>query len=272
MLIRFLSAFCIAWNTLAAADAEAKPLTEVLVEASSQLKVNDAAIDYRVQAGTLVLKDELGKERGSIFYTGYFRKGVPSSGRPLIFCFNGGPGAGSVWLNIGLAGPKKIASEDLEFLVPPFSLVENPDSLIDVADLVFIDPIGTGLSVIAPNQDQKNVYGVEEDARLMVQFIQQFTVKMKRWDSPKYLMGESYGGLRAVLAADGLHDEGYFINGLILVSPVLDMQTITYNAGNDLPYILSLPTFAAIAQYHKKPFNHQPTFTTTTKKKLNYST
>lgn len=252
MVIRFFCAICLAWNLLSATDPEVKPLTEVLVEASSQLKVGESTIDYRTQAGTLVLKDDQGKERGAISYTAYFRKGMPSTSRPITFCFNGGPGSGSVWLNIGLAGPKKIASDELEYMVPPFSLVENPDSLIDVTDLVFIDPIGTGLSMIAPNQDQKNVYAVDEDACLMTQFIQQFTVKMRRWDSPKYLMGESYGGLRAILVADRLQDEGYFLNGLILISPALDLQTITYNTGNDLPYILSLPSFAAAAQFHKK--------------------
>lgn len=252
MVIRFLYFFGLFAAALNAVEPEVKPLSELLVEASSQLKVDESAIDYRTQAGTLVLKDDQGKERGSLFYIGYFRKGVPSAGRPITFCFNGGPGAGSVWLNLGLAGPKKVVAKDLEFLIPPYSTVDNPASLIDATDLVFIDPIGTGLSVLAPAQDQKNVYGVEEDACLMTQFIQQFTVKMRRWDSPKYLMGESYGGLRAVLVADRLHDEGYFLNGLFLVSPVLDVQTIFYNIGNDLPYILSLPSFAATAQYHQK--------------------
>jgi carboxypeptidase C (cathepsin A) len=239
-------------RALDAAETDIKPLTELLVESSSQLKIDDAVIDYRAQAGTLVLKDDQGKDKGAIFYSSYFRKGVPSGERPITFCFNGGPGAASVWLNIGLAGPKKIAARDLDFLPPPYFLIDNTASVLDVTDLVFIDPIGTGLSTLAPCQDQKNVYGVEEDAALMAQFIQQFTVKMRRWDSPKYLMGESYGGLRAVLVADRLHDEGYYLNGLFLVSPVLDMQTITYNTGNDLPYILSLPTFALVAQYHQK--------------------
>lgn len=252
VVVRFFYAFCLFLAVIDAAEPDIKPLTELVVEASSQLKIDDAVIDYRSQAGTLVLKDEQGKEKGSLFYSGYFRKGVPSGERPITFCFNGGPGAASVWLNIGLAGPKKIAAKDLEFQVPPFFLMDNTASVLDVTDLVFIDPIGTGLSTLAPCQDQKNVYGVEEDAALMAQFIQQFTVKMRRWDSPKYLMGESYGGLRAVLVADRLHDEGYFLNGLFLVSPVLDMQTITYNTGNDLPYILSLPTFALVAQYHQK--------------------
>lgn len=251
-MVRILSAFCLCFSLMNAAEPEAKPLSEIMVEASSQLKVEEAVIDYRAQAGTLVLKDDQGKEKGSLFYTAYFRKGMPSGERPITFCFNGGPGAASVWLNLGLAGPKKIVAKDLEFLAPPFSLADNPASIIDVTDLVFIDPIGTGLSILAPCQDQKNVFGVEEDTAIMAQFIQQFTVKMRRWDSPKYLMGESYGGLRAVLVANRLHDEGYFLNGLCLVSPVLDMQTITYNTGNDLPFILSLPHFALAAQYHKK--------------------
>lgn len=235
------------------AEEAPKPLVEMTFDHSGQLQMGEKQLDYRGQAGTLVLKDEQGKDKGAIFYLAYFLKGVPSADRPITFCFNGGPGAGSAWLSLGLAGPKTLSLDDLKFKSAPYSLENNPSSLLDLTDLVFVDPIGTGLSMAAAGCDLKKVYSVEEDAQIMSEFVRQFTVKVKRWDSPKYLLGESYGGLRAILMAYRLHDiDGYYLNGLILVGPALDMQTLLYNEGNDLPYVLSLPTFAAAAKYHKK--------------------
>ncbi len=229
-----------------------KPLQEAIVEASGQLVFEGKPFDYRAQAGTLVLKDDQGKDKVSIFYTGYFSLGTPSKERPITFCFNGGPGAGSVWLNLGFAGPKRISGGDLLFLDPPYTLENNPLSLLDKSDLVFIDPPSAGLSVAASGTDPKKLYSVEEDALLMAEFIKLFTIKSKRWDSPKYLIGESYGGLRAALVAHRLHDEdGYYLNGMMLVSPALDMQTISFNEGNDLPYILYVPSYAETARYHQ---------------------
>lgn len=238
---------------MAAEEVAPKPLSEVLVEASGQAEISGDKIDYRAQSGTLLIKDENGKDKASVFYAAYFLRGQPSPDRPITFCFNGGPGASSVWLNIGLAGPKRLKSKDLTFLAPPYELENNPSSLLDLTDLVFIDPPATGLSYQTTGIDNKPFFGVEEDAQLMVDFIKQFTIKMKRWDSPKYLMGESYGGLRASLVACQLHDrDGFYLNGLLFISPALDLQTIVLNQGNDLPYILTLPGLAKAAQFHQK--------------------
>lgn len=230
-----------------------KPLSEILVEASGQAEIGGEKVDYRAQSGTVLIKDDSGKDKASIFYSAYFLRGQPSPDRPITFCFNGGPGASSVWLNIGLAGPKRVKAKDLTFLSAPYALENNGSSLLDVTDLVFIDPPATGMSHQTAGIDNKPFFGVEEDVELMASFIKQFTIKMKRWDSPKYIMGESYGGMRASHVAYQLHDQdGYYLNGLILVSPALDMQSICLNQGNDLPYFVSLQAFAQTAQYHKK--------------------
>ena len=241
------------YGSIVAEDAPVKPLTETIVEASGQAEIGEQKVDYRVQSGTLIVKDESGKDKASLFYTAYFLRGQPSADRPITFCFNGGPGASSVWLNVGLAGPKKLKGKDATFLSAPYSLENNPSSFLDVTDLVFIDPPATGLSHQTPGIDNKAFFGLEEDIDLMASFIKLFTIKVKRWDSPKYIMGESYGGLRAAYVAYQLHDQdAYFLNGLILVSPALDMQTICWNLGNDLPSYSFWPAYEKTAQFHKK--------------------
>lgn len=249
-----LASTWIACTCFAAENEPLKPLQEWVVESSAQLTVNEMPLEYRTMAGNLVLKDDQGKDKASIFYTAYFLKGSTSSKeRPITFCFNGGPGAASAWLNIGCLGPKCIAGgSDLVFQDPPFSLEDNPSSMIASSDLVFIDPIATGVSAAAPGQDSKQFFGFEEDAGQMAEFIKLFTSKYKRWDSPKYLLGESYGAMRVIKMGMKLHDDGYYINGLILVSPAIDIRTITFNQGNDLPYLLYLPTYTAAAWYHHK--------------------
>lgn len=230
------------------ADSETpKPMQEILVESSSQL----GTLDYRAVAGTLVIKDEKGKDRATIFYTAYFKKGLSSLvDRPLTFCFNGGPGAGSVWLNLGCFGPKCLPGDDITFLAPPYTLVDNPDTLLEWTDLVFVDPVGSGLSYFPCENEGECYFGVEEDVKDLTEFVRLFTSKNKRWDSPKYLIGESYGGYRVVKMAEKLHDEfGYDLNGLVLISPGLDFQTIIFAQGNELPYVTHLPTYAACAAY-----------------------
>lgn len=223
-----------------------EPLQEKYVESSGQLN----QLPYQVIAGTLILKDKDGKDRAEIGYTAYFVKGKD---RPLSFCFNGGPGAASVWLNTGFMGPKRVAGDDLVFQDPPYTLIENESSLLDKTDMVFIDPATTGFSRLAPGNNPADLYGVDEDVQATVDFVRQFTGQYKRYDSPKYFVGESYGGLRAAKAAYKLHDEyGFYLNGMIFISPGLDMQTIMAGGCNDLPYLLYLPSQVAVAHYHHK--------------------
>lgn len=223
------------------------PLQETYVEASDNLN----SLNYQVIAGTLILKDKDGKDRAEIGYTAYFLKGSDIKDRPIAFCFNGGPGAASVWLNTGFMGPKRIKGDDLVFQDPPYALVDNESSLLDQTDMVFIDPVSTGFSRLAPGNNTADLYGVDEDVQAMVDFIRLFTGKYQRYDSPKYFVSESYGGLRAAKVAFKLHDEyGYYLNGMLFISPGIDLQTIMAGGCNDLPYLLFLPSMTAVANYH----------------------
>lgn len=247
-MIRWVLCLMLAGHLVA---EEAMP--DVLVESFSKINLNGKTLDYRIQAGSLVLKDKDNKPRAHIGYTAYFLEQDRSNGaRPIAFCFNGGPGSASVWLNTGLMGPLRTAGDDLVFQDPPFSLIPNEASFLDEMDLVFVDPVSTGFSAPAAGVDVSPMLGVDEDVVLMADFVRLFTNKVRRFDSPKYFVSESYGAIRAAKVAYKLHDEyGYYLNALIFVSPALDLQTIMPEGLNDLPYLLSLPSFAAVNAYHK---------------------
>jgi carboxypeptidase C (cathepsin A) len=220
------------------------------------ITLNGKKIDYTATAGTLALKDAEGKTTADIFYIAYTQKqeGDSVRQRPLTFSFNGGPGSSSVWMHLGLLGPKRVKLQDNGFAVPPpYELVENEFSLLDETDLVFIDPVGTGYSRAAKPEDAKNFYGLNEDARSIAEFIRLYVTTNARWPSPKFLIGESYGTTRAAaLSGELLRSHRMNLNGLMLVSTVLNFQTIWGGDGNDLPHILYLPSYAATAWYHKK--------------------
>jgi len=214
-------------------------------------------VDYTATAGVLPLKDAEGKTTAEIFYVSYTKKALKDadmSARPLTFSFNGGPGSSSVWMHMGLLGPKRVKlREDGFALPPPYALVENEFSLLDETDLVFIDPVGTGYSRAAKPEDAKNFYGVNEDARSIGEFIRLYVSKNGRWPSPKFLIGESYGTTRAAaLSGELMRAHRMNLNGLMLVSTVLNFQTVWGGEGNDLPHVLFLPSYASAAWYHKK--------------------
>lgn len=219
------------------------------------LMINGQKVDFTATAGMLSLKDGDGKVTADIFYIAYTKKGVadPAS-RPLTFSFNGGPGSSSVWMHLGLLGPKRVKLRDDGFAVPPpYQLVENEFSLLDETDLVFIDPVGTGYSRASKPDEAKNFYGVNEDARSIAEFIRLYITKNTRWPSPKFLIGESYGTTRAAaLSGELLRSHRMNLNGIMLVSTVLNFQTIWGAEGNDLPFVLFLPSFTATAWYHQK--------------------
>lgn len=219
------------------------------------LMINGQKVDFTATAGMLSLKDAEGKVTADIFYIAYTKKGVadPAS-RPLTFSFNGGPGSSSVWMHLGLLGPKRVKLRDDGFAVPPpYQLVENEFSLLDETDLVFIDPVGTGYSRASKPDEAKNFYGVNEDARSIAEFIRLYITKNTRWPSPKFLIGESYGTTRAAaLSGELLRSHRMNLNGIMLVSTVLNFQTIWGAEGNDLPFVLFLPSFTATAWYHQK--------------------
>lgn len=212
-------------------------------------------LSYSATAGTLVMKEEDGKPRASFFYIAYVRTNLTEpSKRPITFSFNGGPGSSSVWLHLGVLGPRRVVlNDDGTLPPPPFRVTENEYSLLDETDLVFIDPVSTGFSRTVPGEDAKKYHGVEEDIHSVAEFIRLYLTRSQRWASPKFLIGESYGTTRAAGLAGHLEDRfGIYLNGIMLVSSVLDFQTLSFNVGNDLPYTLFLPTMTATAWYHKK--------------------
>ncbi len=212
-------------------------------------------IEYEATAGTLHLKNDDGKAIAGIFYIAYKRKGMDNMAkRPITFSFNGGPGSSSVWLHLGVLGPLRVhMDEDGNPYPPPYQLVNNESSLLDETDLVFIDPVGTGYSRSAPDEKASQFHGLEEDVESVGEFIRLYLTRNERWSSPKFIIGESYGTTRATGLSQYLQGRhGIYLNGVMLVSSILNFQTARFDLGNDLPYILFLPTYTATAWYHKK--------------------
>ena len=220
---------------------------------SGRVIIGGKPVAYTATAGTMLLSEEFGDPKASVFYMAYTLDGVrDKAARPVAFCFNGGPGSSSVWLHLGVLGPRRVELKpNGELPPPPFNLVDNEFSLLDECDLVFIDPVSTGYSRPAPETDPSEFHGVEEDIRSVGEFIRLYATRHDRWQSPKFLIGESYGTTRAAGLSGHLQGElGMYLNGIILVSSVLDFQTLRFNQGNELPYVLFLPSFAATAWYH----------------------
>jgi carboxypeptidase C (cathepsin A) len=235
---------------------------EKTVVTHHQINLGGTAISYTATAGTLLLKEEDGRPKASMFFVYYARDGVKDLGkRPITYTFNGGPGSSSVWLHLGAFGPRRVVMEvesPQEVIPPvapppPYRLVDNQESLLDVTDLVFIDPVTTGFSREVPGEDPQQFHGVQEDLESVGEFIRLWTSRYGRWASPKFLAGESYGTTRAAGLSHYLQQRhGMYLNGIVLLSTVLDFQTNRFDAGNDVPYPLFLPTYTAAAWYHKR--------------------
>jgi len=237
-------------------DVRKELVDEVTSVTHHSMTLAGQKIDYTATAGTMILRDEAGKPTGSIFYVAYTRDGVGDMGqRPVTFSYNGGPGSAAVWVHLGAFGPKRAAldPEGMPSGPPPGHLVDNEDSVLDATDLVFIDPISTGYSRPAPGENADQFHGFENDVQSVGEFIRLWLTKNERWASPKFLAGESYGTTRSAGLAGYLQDRyGMYINGIALISSVLDFQTLIFTEGNDLPYVLYLPTYTASAWYHHK--------------------
>jgi len=219
------------------------------------VKIGGQEVKYTATAGTMVLKLEDGTAKASVFYVAYTKDDVTdASKRPITFAFNGGPGAGSLWLHVGALGPRRVEMGDVgNLLRPPYKFVDNEASILDVTDIVFIDPVTTGYSRPVPGEADKQFHGVQEDVQSVGDFIRLWATRNRRWGSPKFLAGESYGTTRAAGLSGYLQQRyGMYLNGIILISSILNFQTAEFDTGNDLPYILYLPTYTAIAWYHKK--------------------
>ena len=215
-------------------------------------------IHYTATAGNLLITDDKDKPNSSIFYVAYTQDGADVRTRPITFFYNGGPGSSTVWLHMGSLGPKHVVTDtDQHLPAAPYKMVDNPNSLLDVSDVVFIDMPGTGFGRLIGKDPGKAFWGIDEDANAFARFIARFITKYSRWNSPKYIFGESYGTTRSAVLADILENsKNIDLNGVILLSQIFNFTTDidgpSLNPGVDLPYVLALPTYAATGWYHKK--------------------
>ena len=247
---------------------EDKPTTDASVEdnivsTKHSLRLRGKEIKYTATVGTMVLKEEVDKQghkpRAEMFFIAFTRDGVKSR-RPLTFSFNGGPGSSSVWMLLGLLGPKRVplSVDDAVMtnrLAPPYQVENNEFTLLEETDLVFIDPIGTGYSrpLSGEDNDPDEFFSFRRDLDSVGEFIRLYTSRNQRWRSPKYLIGESYGTTRAAGLSGYLQDQfGLYLNGIMLVSAVLNFQTILFHPGNELPFVVYVPSYAMTARYHGK--------------------
>lgn len=228
-------------------DTEAAPIVT-----HHKIEIDGKPFEYTATTGMLPLKSDTGEVEAGVFFVAYRKKGGRAS-RPLTFSFNGGPGSSSVWLHLGAVGPKRVKMlADGGLPPPPYELADNPHTWLRHSDLVFIDPVGTGYSRPANKDLGEKFWGLKGDVESVGEFIRLYLSRYERWSSPLYLVGESYGTTRAAGLAGHLIDLGVAFNGILLVSSILNFQTARFNKGNDLPYVLFLPTYTATAWYHNR--------------------
>jgi carboxypeptidase C (cathepsin A) len=234
---------------------EAAPAVEQKPSQTSQaLRLDNRDIKYTATAGTLPIRLDDGKVAARMFFVAYTKDGEDAKTRPISFLYNGGPGSASVWLHMGSFAPRRAQMADEGFQpAPPYQLVENENSLIDVSDLVFVDAIDTGFSRAMEGVNNAQFHGQEGDIRAFGEFIAEYLKTYSRWPSPKFLIGESYGTIRSAgLSAELQSRHGIELNGIVLVSSLLTYQTLSPAPDNDVAYAVQIETFAATAWYHKK--------------------
>jgi len=225
------------------------------VRTTHSITLNGQKLDYQATAGTLVLRGEDNKPTASVFFVAYTKTGITdATSRPVTFAFSGGPGSSAVWLHMGCLGPRRINVGDVSGNpAPPYEVVDNQYTMLDRTDLVFIDPVSTGFSRAAPGVDANKFHGVQQDIHSVGGFIRSYLTKFRRWNSPKFLICESYGTARGSLLGEYLQGTlGIYLNGIGLVSPALNFQTLLFSPGNDVPYVVFLPGYTATAWYHKR--------------------
>ena len=230
------------------------PVDERTVQTRHSASVSGRVVPYTATAGTLTIRDVSGKPKASIFYTAYTADGAPSGRRPVMFFYNGGPGSASLWLRMGSFGPMRLQTGNPESIRPaPFNFGPNPDTLLGATDMVFIDAPGTGYSRPLGDAKGSDFYGVDQDADAFAKAIIRYTTKFSRWDSPKFLFGESYGTTRSGALAYQLQDRGLALNGVVLLSSIMNYGR--RQPGLDRDYLNYLPSYAATAWYHHKMAN-----------------
>lgn len=259
MKFRLIAIFLFSFTLLQANDKkdDKDAVEPKMVKKEASVTIDGKEINYEINAATLILKKDDGSPRASIFHVSYTRTNMPENSppRPVVFAFNGGPGSSSVWLHLGAIGPRIVPTspDGTQPLLPPATVQPNPFSILDVADLVFIDPVSTGYSRTEKDGKANEFHGVEEDISSMGDFIRRWTSEHQRWNSPKFLLGESYGGIRAAGLAERLQSRyGMNLNGVIMLSSLLDFRTLRAGTGDDILYSVYLPVFTSTAHFHKK--------------------
>jgi carboxypeptidase C (cathepsin A) len=242
-----------------AKPADAKSATETAPKEESSvtdhtIQLGGQTISYKATASTTLLKNAKDEPLASVFSIAYTRSDVKdASQRPITFVYNGGPGSSSVWMHMGAFGPRRVLTQGAATTGPgPYQLVDNESSLLDKTDLVFIDPVGTGFSRVVGKGDTKDYWGIDQDTKSFADFIGIYISRNGRWNSPKFLLGESYGTFRSIALANYLQSQrGIYINGIALVSTVLDLTTLEFNLTDDRSFIFYVPSYAAAAWYYK---------------------
>lgn len=212
-------------------------------------------LQYKAEAGVLRLENEQEEPQASIFYVAYEVQPEAGKERPVMFCFNGGPGSSAVWLHLGVLGPRRVdfPQDGLVAPPPPYRVVENAETLLGASDLVFVDPVSTGYSRATQEKEAKQFHGYAKDIESVSEFIRRWVTDKGRWGSPKYLIGESYGAIRVTGVAEHLQSKsGMYLNGVVLLSGLLDFATLREAKGNDLPSLAFLPSYATVAHYFGK--------------------
>lgn len=254
LLILFFIPFLIHAQEKTETEKKEDPKAQIF-ESKQSVVIDGKTINLNATAGTFELKDENNKPIALFGYTAYFKENAEKN-RPIVFSYNGGPGSSSFWLHMGIMGPKRVVIDDPNYNQgAPYSLANNEFSILDVADVVMMDPVGTGLSIPIGEATGKDFWGVDQDIRSVSLFIMQFLKENNRLNSPKYILGESYGTFRNAGVMSYLLDRGYALNGVIMVSSVFDLRTLFFVPTEDISYISYLPTMAATAWYHDKVAN-----------------
>jgi len=236
------------------ASEEHYDMTEIPpVVTHRQTTVDGKVLRYTATTGRLPIKRSDGKIEAEMFFVAYTLDGQEAAKRPLTFCFNGGPGSATVWLHMGAVGPKRVVLEANGFMPPPpYTIADNPNTLLDRSDLVFVDAISTGFSRAANAEATKKFLGVKGDIEAFGEFVRLYVTRYERWPSPLFILGESYGTTRAAGIAGFLANRGISFNGITLLSTAMDFGTLEWAKNNDIPYFLLVPTFSMIAAYHKR--------------------
>src|SRR5215831_12683698 len=232
----------------AAATKEESFVTDHSIRAGGQ------TISYKAAASTTLLKNDKGDPTGLLYSAAYTKNDLKDlSTRPVAFLYNGGPGSATMWLHMGAFGPRRVYTVNGQFTPPaPYKLVDNAETLLDKTDVVFIDAMGTGYSHAVCKAQEKDFFGIDEDVEAFGQFILTYLSRNDRWNSPKFLIGESYGTFRSAALGNYLQSrDSVHLNGIVLISSVLDLSSLTFAPGDDRPYVFYLPSYAAVAWYHK---------------------